>query len=479
MRAILRVGFLLLSLNVTTYAGIEIVGFPPEDDCLKLSPRSVFFEDKLGKVISLAQKKEEPEVNDRISTVSPTEAAEYFKDFVIEKLGEEEATKLSPVLFSPTYFGHKFPLENAQETLKEIAQKDGYLFLQISNVLKWGFRGVTMEDAKGRWDVRMSLLSPREVFEAYIESEYGRSVGTRNFEEYAHQNPKHMEEIFSSKYFWGGLSEEEKKSKFLTAPFGKFHQNLVRSIYNAALRIRDNSKQGDNIVIFGNTPYFVGRALQSLISKDPNDSHYRNIIDFPFSGSPNRIRLWNIPNSGDIVTPERLAHLDERLKACGLSVDNPDLVKHGTHFVDVIASGSGISYVGERILRGYKKANQNIPDMDIYCLNRIRVNDPGDRRNSMIAEDSAGDDETVILSFPHKDNVRFKIPARIIYVDGHSDLDHLPSDEWRVFPNYNACFWRKEYDEVLKRKPSLTAETLIEYFDTNLRHIMAQDKRAE
>jgi hypothetical protein len=240
------------------------------------------------------------------------------------------------------------------------------------------------------------------------------------------------------------------------------------------------TKQGDYIIIFGNTPYFVGRALQKIASNKPNDSNYRVIIEFPFSGSPNSQR--NLATSKDLVTQSRLDHLKKRFKKVGLDPDNKQLQNHSVYFIDVIASGGGLAYVIEELLREFKQADIPIPNFNIIILNKINItvgegltDNATNEKNSRIAKKSAGDGQHLTLFFPSKYNPHFSVDSQIIYLEGHHLLDDLPSNQWRVFPENNAAYWQPEYDYRFTLPKSKGIQALFEFFDTNINNLIQKD----
>src|SRR5690606_16408559 len=141
--------------------------------------------------------------------------------------------------------------------------------------------------------------------------------------------------------------ESERKKYFETQYIGFLNEEMCERIYVAGKKILDLTEAGDNVVFFGNTPYFVGHVFKQL-----EGSAQRTVIQFPFSGSPNKIRPGNFPKPEDYVTEERLAHLQGRMKKEGLWPGS-DLLAPGktTYIVDVYGSGAGPAYLMEELLR--------------------------------------------------------------------------------------------------------------------------------
>lgn len=200
------------------------------------------------------------------------------------------------------------------------------------------------------------------------------------------------------------------------------------------------------MVIFGNTPAFVGEALKRLISTNQTHTNYRHLICFPFSGSPNRVRENNFLDYRNMVMPHRLEHLKTRMQYVGLSADNPKMYTNTTHIIDVFASGSGPAYMLEQLLRDFKQ--KPYPLLHIICLNQINIEDDFDQRHASISDRSAQNEENCIFTFPSKSKPHFRIPVSIAYLEGNEQLDMIP-DGWSVYPEYNACYWQECYDQDL------------------------------
>lgn len=466
----------LATLAITVHS-TEIVDLPQESNIIPLKPKSSLLQSTLDRAIEDAQKGI-PASWGQITFATINEGKTYFSDYLIEKLGPEEAERIAPIFLSDVYFALDLPAYSQLLTASEIFWEDPYVSTHISNMLDYGSPGRegTMEAAKKRWNPKTHFLTPKEVFMAVARHDiYGRSIEIKDFNEYKAAYPEKVETIFSSRYFGIPEEEHEKIDYFLNNSLGFFTHELVNAVYQGAKKIMDFSNQGDNIVIFGNTPYFVGRALSFLISNDVSAPNHRTLIELPFSGAPNRVRERSFPTTKNIVTAERLAHLKKRLSKLGLSSDNLELQNQQTHFVDVIGSGSGIAYVIEELLRDFKTAGISVPYFDIFCMNKINIHNEDDKRNASIAEQNAEDGEQIMISLPSLQDTHFRIPMRITYVEGHGHLDMLPSEEWRVFPEYNPVYWQDEYDHLLEKEHPHHIKVLFDYFDTNIKDLMSKE----
>lgn len=459
--------FVSFILGTTLVAKVNVIQLSTESNIIDLAKQESIRQ-SLNDLFSGKQ--------DRIDYVTPSEARRYLSDYVKQKYGKEEGQRLIKQFFNTRYFGEKEE-QKIERSPQEIAKRDPYLLTHISNMLQYGTPGEeeTMEEAKKRWYPETMFLTPKDVFDACVNSMWcGNRLSVKDFEEYKKQFPDKVEAIFSTKYFMPE-NPEELRNYFLNNSFGFFTQSLVKNIYETAKRIMKATKQGDYIVIFGNTPYFVGRTLQKLISQNPNHPNYRIIIEFPFSGSPNRKRAWNFPDLRDFATQDRLNHLKKRLETVGLNPQNRQLQNHAVYFIDVVASGGGLAYLIGELLRDFRKADIPIPNFNIITLNKINITNQEDTRNSLIANQNAGDGERVTLFFPDKQNPHFSIDAQVIHLEGHTLLDQLPSNDWRIFAENNAAYWLPQYDYRLKSPKTKFIKTLLEFFDINLEYLIRND----
>jgi len=301
-----------------------------------------------------------------------------------------------------------------------------------------------MENAKKRWNLAIHFLTPEEVAQAYSEIIHPVYGKRHNYEDLIKRT-----DIFNTNYFGIPEDKEERKAHFINHAINFLTPELMISIYQSAYKIRNATQRGDRIVIFGNTPVFVGRALSHLISSNREDENYRQLLLFPFSGSPNRVRQRNFLEVRDWVTKERHEHLKARMALLGLSSDHDELLKGTTHFVDVIASGSGIAYVIEDILRDFKQAEKPYPNLNVLTLNEIDIDNKEDSRNASVVDRTAKDEESLMFSFPSQEDTHFRVTGKVTHLPGYGFLDMLPSDDYCIFPQYNALYWQPCFDEFL------------------------------
>lgn len=416
------------------------------------------------------------------------------KILTIEKISstkENEIRKIVDEILSKKHFDvptanadKKNPLAGTEEDKFKLFQSDRFISTNLFNAFAYGS---ALTKDKERTDPLIFMLpaqlvekfyfraSPRHTKQGFAEDykrwhkpDHKNYVEGRNFEEY-------YDDIFSDTYFGLPETANEREEYYLKNDISYLSQDNIDSVYEAALKILALTKQNDNIVIFGNSPYFIGRTLKLMIESEPGIK--RNIIEFPFSGSPNRTRAGgNFPDIRNLVTPERLSHLKARLSKAGLMADQADaLSRVSTYFVDVIASGSGPAYVLETILRDFKEKNiTEIPDFRLISLNEITLDDDDPRAKS-IAKQDGGDGDEIALYLPSLDKPYFKIPTHIVYMKGHSVFDLIPSKSLRALPEYNASYWTKEYDYLLTQEPPYHMQILFDHFDTNIKDRLAKD----
>ncbi len=366
-----------------------------------------------------------------------------------------------------------------------ILKNDPYCYGHIANMLMKGDPGKekTMENACLRWDLKTRFLTPQEAFEGYILTAQDMVAGERwkgvTWEKYSLGHPDHIERIFSSKYFLGnpGGTPEERKEFFQSKSIGFLNPEMIQVLYEGAHKIMNLSQQGDYLVFFGNSPAFLGHVVRKVASETLSESSHRHLIFFPFSGHPNGYR-WHsaAPNGLDLVNLERFHHLKERLKACGLTVENPHLKTKTIHFIDIIASGGGCAYVMEELLRDFKKAALPWPSFHICSMNVINIENPKDPRNALIAEGNTTDGGRQMLTFPSKENPHFRVPATVTFIEKHNYFDVDETSDWRLLPSYNAALWESQYDHLLTKPQPQHIQFILEYLEAHLEKIQRESE---
>lgn len=323
-----------------------------------------------------------------------------------------------------------------------------------------------MEREYYRIDPRVFLI-PGETVRKWFYT-CGSGYWVMSPEEYEQTDKATLKPELFSKYFTFPETVEERSAYYRTHAVSFLTQEMIRDTLSVARKIIAQTTPEDRVIIFGNTPYFIGRALDHLISL--SDTPAPKVIYLPFSGAPN---IRSARNAGgwhkDMVTAERLEHFKGRLTQAGLMADNKEMLKGTTYIVDVIGGGSGPSFTMETILRDFQeKASEAVPNFEVISINRF-VKD--EERHHMIASKFAEDGEHLELSFPSKEHPKFKVPAQVMYLPGHVALDFVPDKcmATRIVPKYNPCFWSSEYDYLLEAPVSSIGQILLDHFDENLK----------
>ncbi len=491
-------------------AYITDINLPDKEDVIRIKSRflfQLFFSEKLDNIIkdALAETADK-DFRNRISSLTAEEAKPLFTTAVINRLEkdhhltnqeiESRRSELLNKIFSETYFGNHENKKNPPYIT--LMDPIGYLQNDLRNSLRsrsindWP-KALTI--MLNRVPAEYRLLSPNAVREWFSDNEinqYFEKRSKHNSSETREQFDAAVADLFSYKYFGIPENPDEKKEFFLKSDFYFLTPDLVKNIYNAAQRIMNLSTKGDVLVSFGNSPYFLGRALKHLASDNITDENYRQIIFFPFSGSPNRTRQSSFPNPKDIVTIERLNHLKNRLVQEGLSSTNTALTKDTkVLFMDVVGSGAGPAYVMEQIIRDFQKASKALPDVRLLTMNLINPDtkdssNNNDSRNLEITHSfGTKDNEQLTFGFPSiHENTHFKVDGQVIHVPGHTALDMIRNDQLRVLPEYNPCYWNKEYDYLLEginddsKKPH-HIQVLFNYFDTHIKSLIEKSTAAQ
>lgn len=462
----------LINRPVPVTSAIEPIRLSSSDetevgDLCKLLDSSSF-KNLLERILQDARNEEERNSQGllKVSFVSVEEARGCFEEYFSSILTQEEKEKgLLDKILSHRYFGeNSSPFVTLQERDKIFKTDIEFLF-SMAIALRTGNPMGLMEAKKAWSPITVALLDPKKALEI---------SRTALFSHLLREAPDSLlNEIFSENYFspLSFSSDFDLDTYFRSSDLGKFSGALIFSIYESAKEIMKKSKKGDIIVIFGNTPYFVGKALKHIISPDVEDSNYREIIEFPFSGHPNRIsgRNENLQFSGqDLVTLGRLAHLKERMKNAGLSSSNQRLLTSTTYFIDVIETAGGLSYVIELLLKDFLSQGEALPNLNIIKLNP--------EFSPFVLKEKANREGYVKFYFPSVKAPHFLIDGFEMILSEIEVLDDAPA-EMRGFPKYNAMYWQKEYDQRLVRPGDDLISLLDHYFDTHIKALKEKDSQ--
>ena len=304
----------------------------------------------------------------------------------------------------------------------------------------------------------VTIEEARQYFAPYLKQKLGQA-----------KYSKISDKLFTRTFFGKqvqNISKAELKSHTELLPTHKdfLTPKLIKQLHRAAETIMQKSKAGDILIIFGNSPTFLGKVLEFLSSHDKNSVNYRQIIYLPFSGTPNAMRTK--PHAYNFVTSERLLHLKNRLQNLGLSSDNTDLANNSVYFIDIICAASGISYVVELLLRDFELAGKPYPDLNIISINEINIS--SHPRNSLIALKNAQHKEDITFYLPSIMDTHFAISGYVAYIKDYQVLDRLDSDELRIVPEYHPSYWNDYYDCYLRKPLSDKMLELIKYLNDQL-----------
>jgi len=397
-----------------------------------------------------------PHIDGLTNTEAEMYLGSYFNYYVMSKV---EATKI----LNGGFFGVAGKKQQTNDPYA-IYNNDPYLDSALFNAVRGG-SVEKFERERSRFKMTSLLLSPDEI----------RACFVRKHAEWAPETiwSTGMKKFINNTYFGIPESDEERKLYFTTKDMGFMTYECVSDIYQAALSIINQTRDGDRLVVFGNSPFFIGRALKYILSQTHTTN--RVLIEFPFSGAPNGKRSMSMVNPKDIVTPLRLEHLRKRLRGAGLSSHNKNLLEHDTYFIDVVGMASGFVYVAEEILRDFHGAGLDSPNLMLITMNRLDINS-GNSHNR-IAKENPDEQRHTVLYFPTVDNTRFVTMSKEAYVKCHMRLDMLTDDGMRGYPEYNASYWQEEYDYLLVPRYSNAMQILLDYFDYNVQTLYLISRR--
>jgi len=483
----------LLSFFYTSiaYAGVTDINIPETPMVVRDPASTSFVSKKIDAIIEEEVSGQPQSPSEGWTTVDGftlKEGEKYFKQAVIERLkNNPKKDELLQEVFSPKHFMTPTPSlpQDQLDVLNPDEQKLEHLYLMYQDLIDTCLRqslcgSNKLEKEKDKIDPRLLMLPGEKIRDLFFKHLQGNWTLESFKEVYLIENQKpertfeqHVEDLFGPENFGIPQDPDQRLSHFLSHQISFLDQEMIANNMIVANRILAMTSPGDNIIIFGNTPYFVGRALQLIGASD--ESKKRNVIEFPFSGAPNQLRdiLSFSPHDG--VTPDRLAHLQQRLRQHGLMSDNPELSKKKTFFVDVIGSGGGIAYTLETILCDFKQNKREpFPDFEVISLNEFSFTT--NPKNASVASTEGKDGEKVQLTFPSKAAPHFSVDCHVVYLPGHGVLDRIPDQfpDVRIFPKYNAAFWNSEYDYLLTQEPQSHIKIMLDHFDENIKNMAHQ-----
>ncbi len=475
-----------------SFAGVHAVRIPTTPPTVDLKDYLPLFQKRLWRILENVRTGSQPNDVTKIRSMTASEAREAFAPYISQQLQpEENEAELLAKVFTHVYFGD-LPTPPPPQSPESIATEDPYLFSAIYNAIVSG-DGSLPETERERFGPGIYFLTAREVLEAYINrgGDLGKELESMGLFDQSiasylrrlfmsSQQKKRLgnaRKVFSAQNFPGPPPEgdEEARRRYFLSTELFPPRAVVDSLFASAMKILRITKPGDVLVVFGNTPYFIGHALQSVISQIPSEPNYRRIIYFPFSGSPNRTRIGSVWNEQDIVTPQRYAHLLGRLRQAGL-IGNPELRGHSILFIDVIGSAGGVAFVAEAIIRDHRSASTSDPDLQVITLNKIDIADRDDPRNGLIAKSNADEAGRLRLHLPSVSSPHFTIDAHEVYTPGHWLLDMHDPSPLRIVPACNPSFWLHEYDHLFTGQTSQFMAYMLEYVKAHMQEQLRRER---
>jgi len=442
----------ILKSIVTYFDKLYVLKPRTKPDIFPMETLLAQFSDELTKIIAYSKDPSPssiivPHINDLTRAEAELYLTCYFNYYGVS------SAKLSEIL-DGNFFG-VMPKKNVNDAYA-IYMKDSFLDNALFNAIVKEGSVEKFEQQRSKFKMTSLLLSADEIRACFLKRYPDWMIDGR-------LNIK-MGRFINDAYFGIPKDPEERKTYFATHDIGFLTHECINDINSAALSILNQTKDGDRLVIFGNSPFFVGRALKSILSRVTHIK--RVLIEFPFSGAPNGSR--GIFQPKNIVTPSRLAHLRTRLRRNGLSSQNPALLENDTYFIDVVGMGSGFVFVAEEILRDFRESGLADPNLKLITMNRIDINNKLDNNHEKIAKENPDENRHTILYFPSIKNTRFVTTSKEAYVKCHMKLDMLDDNDLRGYPEYNASFWQDEYDYLLEQRYSNAMQILLDYFDQNI-----------
>ena len=381
--------------------------------------------------------------------MTPREAQEEFYPLLVKKVGEVQAKTVAPVVFSDKNFGyHDFPsrAEVVDECSIEHAVNRCGATIQA--------KCTTMDkiDEPLRYVPILNLATAEMISRAFHKGPNFHNMEKQGLVKQIYNLNNRLLPGYGQP---SSSDPAERKDFYLNKSHGcaGLTPQLMREIHVSSKRIMQLSRQGDVIIGFGNTPFYLLHAIGFYISSNPDDENYRRVVSFPFSGAPNKGRNSDDkPENQDIVTPKRLEHLRMRINKARLDPDSLRGANPTIWVLDAMASGSGPGYFTEVLLRQFLDQGLAPPDIRLISTYPLMLGDPIKKlrdRIQGITSKSIPDGATELVTFPSRQTPRFMVPVSVVQVDLRN-LDNIRSDnvkELRTYAEYPAARWAPEYPE--------------------------------
>lgn len=494
------------TLNTRAFAGQEIIlekNWNPneitENHLNKFAMKSQYTSilESIINEVSGKPNKEDIKAN-RIEFLTPKEAQNIYQNYATEYLDfihVKNVDEMLPKIFSKKYFGFADDELNPDNKLVGplLSTTNGYVEAIVACLPRVNFvKNVDMfslftadevRDFMKKYDTRQEKLTDKVATDNLYDKHQNRISNIQSTRP-CNLYKRNLEADLLNPDLWGIKNAD----KFLGETiFGFLGTPDIRQIIRDSRNLINQTNNKDTFIIFGNTPYFIGRAMKMLGSNDPQDTNYRNIIFIPFSGTPNRAVRPNILfgkieerdvhgravsslSEIDLTSPDRIKHLETHMKTLGISPSNESLGRGTIYLIDVIGSGAGPAFFLGELIKMYQHQNKPIPKMEIVTLNKI--NPRKENRHKNIA-----DTKNKRLYFPSLSDPKFSISYREFSETENQysgKLDFI-QDYQRYWPPYNAAYWNSEYDYLKEAYPnSRFMKLFLQYFDHKFNYVRDQ-----
>jgi hypothetical protein len=233
---------------------------------------------------------------------------------------------------------------------------------------------------------------------------------------------------------------------------------LCQAAYDAL----DDATPETTFLVFGNTPYLVGKVLAQAAAHrgmPPPD-----IVFMPFSGAPNHRREYKGIDWRSATSEARIAFLHRVMECYGMTPER--LRGRNLKLIDLVGSGGGPFFFLLELIR----MNGDVPpcDMEVLCVNEmpIRFMQGWLSNVRLVGPDVSlqhlQPDRRGIISHPCQEAPIMQLPFRSLGVPGPllQKLDKTMACQ-RFQPFFYALYWQDCYAANLAQGPSLMAKAAV------------------
>jgi hypothetical protein len=284
--------------------------------------------------------------------------------------------------------------------------------------------------------------------------------------------------------------DSELEDYFLDNDYSFLERGSIHELAKAANQIIQMTAEGDVLLMFGNTPSLLGRILKHRIEGQFPELPKvdREVILFPFSGAPNKIRKEITEDTlKNVTTPERVDYFNKsHLARHGLTSDNPKLQDRTLWIFDLIVSGSGPAFTLAQLFATYplRAPLAPFPKVKMVALDSIHerwlFETPSEFLTATIASSDLRSMSHVYMGdqrlyLPNTREPSFSIPLVEMPLQCIGKLD-TPACYQRVLPAYNAMYWSPYYEKDLYQEDNLYLKMFFKYFDLNVKRFFEKSK---